>query len=61
MEIKWTLNLAIFHPYGRKFTATFSYFSFFVFRPRKFACFFQFSPTKDLAPCSIHTPQKTFF
>jgi len=29
--------------------------------PREFACSFQFSPTKDLAPFSIHTPQKPYF
>jgi len=29
--------------------------------PRQFACFFHLSPTKDLAPFSIHAPQKTLF
>ena len=31
-----------------------------IFRPQK-SYFFNFSPTKDLAPFSIHTPQKTLF
>jgi len=31
----------------------------FGYFPLKFACFFHFSPTKDLAPFSIYTPQKT--